>query len=584
MQDTFVYELQQDPDKNKLVDLFGFILGAKNIFSENFRKQVQKLHDIAIAGNQDISKKNFEDVFKLLDRQRLSLLKRNKDYNIEEKQIAYELYRHGVEIKLLEIAKSHKQIKELRELLGSEEVQRLLLAMSDELIQKGQIDSIAQTLLETKNAYTQLLRSSLTKLDTEKVLSPGYMQAKEMIEKTYPFAFHASEVSFTQEKNKPLIVFSGINEDILVLATATAKQSPHTDVILLFDEETLADKVSDNCLDVRDGAHFRDGKWEWVEITETLSPSYMYAGAERKPKLVDVPVASIPSMDEYTENKEVTNAIMQSNGICVPKFISLKSPQNNSSTLLKKLEEKGVHSSYSPTTEFAVKNLIEEKLQTCRRIAIKPTDGQCGESVEFFDITNSEKAAKYAFTLLQEGRNVIIEEFIQSAKLVIDGKPMDWNVRVFITKDEDGDYFATDMIGRYDDQGKPVNLSLTAKAITKEELLKHLNLSGVDASLFLSSIYSVGVKSVKALVSTITDYEKIDESLSQDMMGIDIIVTIVDGKLIPVFLEANDHLSGGMWDLEMKQDNENKGLAMIPIAKQINRRTKANFDKKKMAA
>jgi hypothetical protein len=225
-------------------------------------------------------------------------------------------------------------------------------------------------------------------------------------------------------------------------------------------------------------------------------------------------------------------------------------------------------------------------------IVIKPLDMLQGEDVKIFDSSASlEEIVKYASLLLTKKRRINCELFIESLPLEVNGEPMDWNLRVFVSYDPNntGEFVVSDMAVRYDQKGSTVNISKTAKPMSIEELLEKLDyLSESEKIKLIDDIK----KTAKDAVSILNRYSHMhceDNFEPQDFAGVDIIVypkLIMKNKKgktriiknVPHVIEVNGRMSGCIWHNDQVLPEAKKGRAVRDFAKVMVMRATENFD------
>jgi len=390
------------------------------------------------------------------------------------------------------------------------------------------------------------------------------------------------------DPKKPNVFICGTSDDTYALARELDKQGG-VNVILSnsANYSRNAKKIT-----LKDGIVYKDGKLYYFDKKFKLKPAYICNFAARRNQNINkgkVPTAEIPFIDEYTENKELSNAVLNQAGIDVPASITWRSELENH--FLDKLEKDGVLEYKRVALEgiFAfpdsvISCALDDFIQAndCDEIVVKPADGAGGQGIEFFNKANTSDAARKVVKLLKGNHNVIVEERIKSAPINLskifdmEMPKVDWNLRVFVSRDENGDLVVDDKVVRVDKDGKPVNISLTAKATLFERICGLLELSPEQADKLKKQIDSIAIRSCEAIDEAIRSRHKIKAGKQQDRMGVDVIVSQDEnGEFTPYMIEVNDHHAGGMWDLDNVLPAQEHGRACRNFAKTIIKRAKA---------
>ena len=232
---------------------------------------------------------------------------------------------------------------------------------------------------------------------------------------------------------------------------------------------------------------------------------------------------------------------------------------------------------------------------TPSRYVIKPVDTSGGFGVLIVDrdeMRRDEKKLELLtatmFRHLMAGRTLIIENFVEPAPLRLDGQDVDWNLRVFATRDIHGNIVLEDeAVLRYDKKMRVVNISKDAKVMRLSAVSDQIP----HYSQFLNAIFEVTSDAISALEQQLMDSMKdLDPSgatpipthpMKNDYFGLDIIVhQDANGHYIPLVMEMNGANSGGTWTLESTLPPELQGVTCRKFAARILSQAQLNFDKR----
>ncbi|MCX5697982.1 MAG: hypothetical protein NTU54_08490, partial [Candidatus Omnitrophica bacterium] len=192
-------------------------------------------------------------------------------------------------------------------------------------------------------------------------------------------------------------------------------------------------------------------------------------------------------------------------------------------------------------------------------IFIKPPKGMGGRGILSFNTrTELEEAVKHAVRICKD-EGVIIQESVVCPLVEFRGAPAYWNLRVFISRDENARIVVGETAVRIG-HGKVVNICKGAGVITLEALLALLGITGEAKRAFLEEFNRVCVlcfEAVERKADSIFDggyHREILGGLSYadaDHIGLDL---MWDGKDF-CFIEANDY-SGGLSGLANAIEDE----------------------------
>lgn len=208
-----------------------------------------------------------------------------------------------------------------------------------------------------------------------------------------------------------------------------------------------------------------------------------------------------------------------------------------------------------PRTRKALRQFLSQN--HLEKAVAKPNDGSQGQNVIYFDETNLDEAALTLSSVLRADGNVLLQERIVPPLFSKDGKAIDWNLRVFVSRDESENWRVGDVVARVGPYGDVINISLGAEKMHLDDLTRFLNLSTEESAAFLSRIQSFSTKVADELESSLRKRGILGASEhTTDFMGLDIMVRSERGGFTPYLIEINGFNSGGMWQKGEVTDEE----------------------------
>ncbi len=222
------------------------------------------------------------------------------------------------------------------------------------------------------------------------------------------------------------------------------------------------------------------------------------------------------------------------------------------------------------------------------KCVIKPLECSGGLGVmivKYDDIVKNNTACKkilrHIRAYTKAGHTMSCERFIQPYGIKIDEKDVDWNLRVFVTRDDLNELvIEKGIIVRYGERDTPINISRTAKVTGIKNIQNQIpNYEEVCAEIEKLAIRAT--QAIEAEAKDSVDPDNTREGVTNDFYGWDIILEEASGgKVKPVIIEGNGSFSGGMWDLDNVQPPEQHGEACGKLAKLIVRRAKEEKSRK----
>jgi len=243
---------------------------------------------------------------------------------------------------------------------------------------------------------------------------------------------------------------------------------------------------------------------------------------------------------KYIENKWLTYKILKKKGIPLPKQELLKMHGNKDTQSISSI---AFHRKLSGGS------------------VIKPTNGALWKDVHIIPADNQ------IFPCISQLKDqaYIHQERIHSYPIQIDKKKKDWNLRVIVSYDPDKkDYIVVWSVWRIDKDGGPVNLSITAKHISFDDISELCWWTKKQFREVKKKVASASINSVKAIIDAWAR-KKTWKRLSSNIQVVSWVDVIVDQDMNPFVIEVNDAWIGGIYEL-YKSDWLD---AIIPIAESI---------------
>lgn len=359
------------------------------------------------------------------------------------------------------------------------------------------------------------------------------------------------------DPKKPTIYIYGLNGNSLSRAREMDRQGGANVVIPI----TEVMNIETNKRELEWALVYREGKTWIIQPRKTIPPNYIVNRGH----------------DNYGNNAATTGSER------------IERLLENKLLVLIELTRKGVATTlnHEPCTSgyvpYRKDGLSEAELQDLLslmeeggkdKFVIKPNSTSCGFGVRIIDIKKapsreeiSLEIAKQINTILKLEQPALIEPFITPYPLSIDGKNVDWNLRVLTTRDEKGTLIVDAIVVRYGEKDKPVNISLGAQVTTLTSLTGQIpNIQELEQDICKTAIRAVRVIERKARKKS-------------DLYGVDIIVTQNEnGYPKPVINEINGAYSGGLWAYEQALPAEDQGTPTRHFAKRVHQRATEHLE------
>jgi len=324
------------------------------------------------------------------------------------------------------------------------------------------------------------------------------------------------------------------------------------------------------------GLMFHEGKTVYVRFEKPRQLHYVVdhrRDFSDKFREIGLPTPEHALTDTYTRHKDIADMMLRDYGVRTPRTRTLIADKGENEDFLKRREWEAAGESrrivfmdteddeivfriLAEIREFLAELEVEEGV-------IKPNSGGGGYGVTFLDEDLFQISALSIMKMLGEGLNVALQERIITPKVVVDGVDHDWNLRVFVSLDENGEPVIGDMVVRIGESGDVINISQGSGQAILREVGEKLGWSEVEIRQMRERIETESIKAYWAITEGMREDGILGpEELPSDFMGIDIIIGEKDGEFLPYVMEVNNYFSGAIWVL----DNHLKALADQGIA------------------
>ncbi len=308
---------------------------------------------------------------------------------------------------------------------------------------------------------------------------------------------------------------------------------------------------------------YKDGrKRAWVEQAMVRGPEHYHQVKFSQPVPVDygfdyysdVPGPTSGWHQRLTVGKDLGHRILMHAGVGVPKAVWVCSPDpQHLDHFQKTLRTRYPLSEIICAAEHDHLDLLVLELWSMGfgRVAVKSDDSDNGTGVMIGDLNDPafvERMKNFVSILLASGQSLLVQERIEPPYIVIGGVEHDWNLRVFITRDDDDQTIVAGISVRHSPKGGPVNLSLTAKTLTLEEVQTLLGLSAAEKAQMCATIQNTAIKQYHAVQAAIEGLVPAGTAGVLDWNGIDVILRREQDLFVPYIIEINGCNSGAMWN------------------------------------
>lgn len=157
-------------------------------------------------------------------------------------------------------------------------------------------------------------------------------------------------------------------------------------------------------------------------------------------------------------------------------------------------------------------------------------------------------------TYITHCKEVMLEPFIKPYPIAIDGEAVDWNIRVFVSRDARGNISVEKgKVVRYGPKNVAINISNGGSAVSMDSLENQI-----------PEFHQLMARIDRVAIAQIDNLEKFaekkyatsdDDTKKTDLFGLDMIITKTpQGRLIPVTIEWGSWNVGCLWNAEQSTD------------------------------
>lgn len=311
------------------------------------------------------------------------------------------------------------------------------------------------------------------------------------------------------------------------------------------------------------GLSYINRRFHFIQFSSPIKIDYLvnYYVKPIAGRILRCPIVIRDEVRSYLFDKVVTSSILSAAGLLVPKEVLLApsvrkndhlQPLNKDENLninMRRISAKSMRciDINKSNEEKYLKNFLDE-IDSPEGV-IKPNNLGCGEGVFMFNHENLEQGEQHLKTLLSSKQDVILQEKITPPLVERQGRSLDWNLRIFVSRDENGEAIAHDMIARIGELGGPINVSVGATICLLEEIACRLNWSKQTYDEVRRLVFTTSEKAYIAICRAIADDSTdIKHNVIPDILGVDLIITRETGNWQAYIIEM-DINPGGAWHL-----------------------------------
>ena len=233
---------------------------------------------------------------------------------------------------------------------------------------------------------------------------------------------------------------------------------------------------------------------------------------------------------KYTNNKMLASVILKMNWIDVPDEIVFRERHNKS------------------WKSSELMRYFQNLKNSDKRYVLKPVDENCWKWVKILTQTELEASSFYDENIAWK-KTMLVQEKVDSFPIYIDWVRKDWNLRTLVTYDLESEKYKTVwVIGRIDNDGWPVNVSITADYISFEEISKLAWWSEEKSNEILKVVFEIASKSVDVIKNRITKDKNIF-TMQVDQQVLSWVDVIISRECRPFVIEVNNANSCGVYQL-----------------------------------
>lgn len=316
------------------------------------------------------------------------------------------------------------------------------------------------------------------------------------------------------------------------------------------------------------GLIYKNRRFIFVDFQPGLIVSYLvnYNSQPFCGRTLDIPCAVQDEVNNYLFRKNITSSILRNTGLLTPREICLTLMQIRADGVSEHIN-KDTNPRIEARTQAAPNNVyidyhqlvsghIRAKLlsdflasHACDEGVLKPNNGGHGDDVHFFNREDNEKKEPILQALLFSAQDVLLQERITPPLLVEGPRRLDWNLRVFISRDKTGRAVAREMFVRMQEQGGPVNIAKGAKVCLLEEIAHPLGWNKATLREVRDRALQSSARAYEAICGAIAqDSPHGQATHSPDILGADLIIRR-EKEQWRVYIIEMDINPGGTWDL-----------------------------------
>jgi len=305
---------------------------------------------------------------------------------------------------------------------------------------------------------------------------------------------------------------------------------------------------------------FHDGQYRTVKFSASapLPIHFAFAWAplfDHGAHQAGLPLSAHPYMASVVARKDLVQIILEKRGIPIPKGHTFTyddatgfDPQYDD--LVRSLRSESPINDEVPAGEKHSSQRLRQVLSQFISGVLKPALGSMGRSISFFGLPNLAQGLREGVTILEKG-DLVVQERIVPPLIQKDGINYDWNVGVYIYRDQNGKIKASvDKLGRIAPYGTVVNVGLTAVGMTFDQLTDEVGLSVDEKARFEKQIEKL----------TVDAYTAVEEELKERGVGAEDEELIFYGRS-DIIVRMNPN--GTLEELIMELNGDGAGMSVL---------------------
>jgi hypothetical protein len=250
---------------------------------------------------------------------------------------------------------------------------------------------------------------------------------------------------------------------------------------------------------------------------------------------------------DYVSRKDVTLEILRAAGLSIPGGASFTLGRRRHAAQIELADPETLPAETRPPQGNLLSSFLRD--HGCQEGVMKPNDGAGGSGVHFFRREDVAEKGPLFWRLLRRGSEVVLQERITPPLVQQEGRWLDWNLRVFVSRDGGGRPVAREIAVRIGDQGGPINGSRGAEWRLLEEMATPLGWSPSTVVEVRELALRESERAYLAIGRALSQVDGTGDDRSwPDILGADIIVRQQGGRWQAFIIEMNVN-PGGAWDL-----------------------------------